>query len=73
MPIGRVRFTLPRAVQVREPGDVKETHSAVHGTIAVYTDSMTETNSVIDNWEEIIHAMGEKINEIILRDKNAAV
>jgi len=34
---------------------------------------MTETNSVIDNWEEIIHAMGEKINEIILRDKNAAV
>lgn len=68
--IGRVRYVLPRAVNVRQGDTMTETHSAVHGTVAVYTDTLTETQAILANWEEVIHAIGEKINEIILREQN---
>lgn len=68
--IGRVRYVLPRAVNVRQGDGMTDTHSAVHGTVAVYTDTMTETQAIMANWEEVIHAIGEKINEIILREQN---
>lgn len=68
--IGRVRYVLPRAVNVRQGDAMTDTHSAVHGTVAVYTDTLTETQVILANWEEVIHAIGEKINEIILREQN---
>lgn len=68
-PIGRVRFTEARAVQVREAGDVKAVHSAVYGTVAVYTDTLTETQSLIDNWNEVMQAVNQKIVEIISRTR----
>lgn len=68
--IGRVRYVLPRAVNVRQGDAMTDTHSAVHGTVAVYTDTLTETQAILANWEEVIHAIGEKINEIILREQN---
>lgn len=61
---------LPRAVNVRQGDAMTDTHSAVHGTVAVYTDTLTETQAILANWEEVIHAIGEKINEIILREQN---
>lgn len=69
-PIGRIRYTEARAVQVREPDDIKQTHSAVHGSVAVYTDSITEAQVIITGWSEIMQAMNEKVVEIILRNKN---
>lgn len=68
--IGRIRYTLPRAVQVRDGDGMTEQHSAVHGTVAIYTDTLTETHALLDNWEEVIHFLGEKVNEIILRNQN---
>lgn len=65
LPVGRVRFTLPRAVQVREPDEVKVQHSAVHGTIAIYTDSISEAQTVIDRWEDIMQAVNEKVTEML--------
>lgn len=69
-PIGRVRYTEPRGVQVREPDDVKQMHSAVHGSVAVYTDSLTEAQVIIAGWSEIMQAVNQKVVELILRDKN---
>ena len=40
-------------------------------TVAVYTDSVIETQAIIGAWEEIMHAISEKVNEIILREINA--
>jgi len=68
--IGRVRYTLPRAVRDREGDTMTDTHSAVNSTLAVYTDTMTETQALMNNWEEVMHAVGEKVNEIILREQN---
>lgn len=64
-PIGKIRYSLPRGVQVREPENIKETHSAVHGTLAVYTDSVTETQLIIDNWQQIVTAASAKVDEIL--------
>ena len=44
--IGRVRYVLPRAVNVRQGDAMTDTHSAVHGTVAVYTDTLTETQAI---------------------------
>ena len=64
-PIGVIRYSLPRAVQVREQGNVTEVHSAVSGTINVYTDTMTEANCLIDNWHQIIEAANAKASELL--------
>lgn len=65
--VGRVRYSPARGVSVREPGDVKNTHSAVSGSIAVYTDTLKQTQQVIDCWDEIIQAANTKVEEIISR------
>lgn len=67
-PIGKIRYSLPRGAQVREPDNIKETHSAVHGTLAVYTETMTETQLIIDNWQEIITAASAKVDDILARN-----
>jgi hypothetical protein len=53
---------------VREPGDVKNTHSAVSGSIAIYADSLTESQAIIDAWDEIITAANEKALEVLSRN-----
>lgn len=67
--IGRVRFTEARAVQVREADNIKEVHSAVHGTVCVYTDTMTEAKLLIESWNEIMQAANDKVDEILAREK----
>lgn len=66
--IGRVRYSPARGVQVREPGEIKNTHSAVSGSIAVYADSMTESQAIIAAWDEIMTAANEKALEILSRN-----
>jgi hypothetical protein len=65
--IGRVRYSPARGVSVREPGNIKSTHSAVSGSIAVYTDTMKETQYIIDCWDEIVQAANTKVQEILSR------
>lgn len=64
-PIGRIRFTQPRAVYVREAGDVENIHSAVHGTMAVYTDSYSQAEQVMTAWNTLMTAFNEKVEEIL--------
>lgn len=65
--IGRVRYSPARGVQVYEEGDLNQMHSAVSGDIAVYTDTLTETQYVLQCWDEIITAANEKVQEIVSR------
>lgn len=65
--IGSVRYNPARGVQVHEEGNIGQMHSAVSGTIAVYTDSFKETQYILDNWDEIITAANEKVQEIVGR------
>jgi hypothetical protein len=64
---GRVRYSPARGVSVREPGNIKNTHSAVSGSIAIYTDTLVETQQIIDCWDEIIQAANAKVEEILSR------
>ncbi|QDH84921.1 hypothetical protein SEA_Phreeze_57 [Mycobacterium phage Phreeze] len=61
---GPVQFSEPRAVRVREP-ETQDQHSAVHGTLAIYTDSLTESHAVLRAWPEIMAAVAEKAREVI--------
>lgn len=67
MQIGRVRYNPARGVQIREENDLSQMHSAVSGQIAVYTDSFTETQFILENWDEIIQAANDKVAEIVGR------
>lgn len=71
--IGRIRYSPARGVSVRQPGDMKSVHSAVSGTIAVYTDTLIETNFVIEHWDEIIQAANDKAIEILSNLPNTPV
>lgn len=67
MKIGCVRYNPARGVQVREEGNLDEMHSAVSGTIAVYTDSLTETQKILNGWDEIMQVISDKAHEILSR------
>lgn len=64
-PIGKVRYTEPRAIYVREGNNVEDIHSAVHASIAVYTDSFTETQKIMAAWTELVTAFNDKVTEIL--------
>ncbi|HPE52982.1 MAG TPA: hypothetical protein PK852_02585 [Mesotoga prima] len=66
-PMGRVHYNQARAVQVREPENLNLVHSAVSGTLNVYTDTRLEAKAIIDGWEEIIRAVHLKVEEILGR------
>lgn len=65
--IGNTRYSPARAAQVREAGNVDATHSAVAGDVAVYVDSMTEANALIEAWPEVMAAVNDKVVEILAR------
>ncbi len=64
-PIGRIRYTEPRAVYVRESNDVINIHSAVHGTVAVYTDTYTQAQALVGRWPELMTVINDKVAEIL--------
>lgn len=68
-PIGRIRFTEPRAVYVRESNDVENIHSAVHGTVAVYTDTYTQAQQLVSRWPELMTAINEKVEQILSEEE----
>lgn len=70
--IGRVRYTEPRAVNVREPGQVADIHSAIHSTLAIYTDTFIETNYLLENWTEVMQAVSDAVNSVLSRSPDSA-
>ena len=64
-PIDPIHFSEPRAVKIREPENLSAMHSAVHGDMNVLTQSMTETNAIIENWSLIMQAAADKAAEVL--------
>lgn len=64
--IGRIRYTEPRAVYVREGDNVEDIHSAVHGSIAVYTDNYAQAQKLLAAWVQLVTAFNAKVDEILL-------
>lgn len=64
-PIGVVHFSEPRAVQVRNPENLSDIHSAVHASVSIYTDSKIETDTLLSRWSEIMIAANDKAKEIL--------
>ena len=64
-PIEPIHFDQPRAVQVREPENLKSLHSAVSGMMHVYVETRTEATQILDNWRIIMQAAADKANEIL--------
>jgi hypothetical protein len=65
-PIEPIHFDEPRAVQVRDPADSTSYHSAVHGGINVYVDTMMEAQGIIAAWPVIMQAAADKANEVLI-------
>lgn len=63
-PVGRVHPSEPRAVKVRNNLDVSDIHSAVTGTMNIYTQSYLEAQAIINAWDEITAAVDAKVTEI---------
>lgn len=64
-PVGLVHFDEPRAVQVRNPENLKDIHSAIHCGINIYTDSKLENEKIMARWTEIMNAADKKAQEIL--------
>lgn len=72
-PIEPVHFSEPRAVLVRESGNLSNVHSAVSGNLNVYAENQSECNEIISRWREIMQVAADKANEILteIRSENA--
>lgn len=66
---GNVAYSDPRAVMVKAKGDIVditgEPHSAVSGNFVVLTNSITQANTVIERWPDIMAELTETINNIL--------
>jgi hypothetical protein len=69
-PIEPIHFDQPRAVQVRDPADTNNFHSAVNGGINVYVNTLVEAQGVIDAWTDIMQAAADKANEVLTALRN---
>jgi hypothetical protein len=69
-PIDLIHYSEPRAVQVREPENLSEIHSAIHGSFNVYVDTVLERKAVLDNWSVLMEAVAVKVREIIDAEGN---
>lgn len=63
--IGPVHYSEPRAVQVRNPDNLSEFHSAIHGSVAVYVDNKNQANAVMLAWANCISKFADEVIEII--------
>jgi hypothetical protein len=64
-PIGPLYYDEPRAVKVRDPENLDDIHSAVHGAISIYVDSVTEGHAIIEAWPQIMQAASDKAQEVL--------
>lgn len=64
-PIGPIHFNKARAILTRDPEAQGGQHSAVSSQFIVYTDTLNQTNAIIEHWTEIMQAAANKANEIL--------
>ena len=60
-----VQYSSARSVRVREPEDPSKQHSAVYGSLAIYVDTLTESQAVIDAWPRIVEAAAEVARSVL--------
>ena len=74
-PIQEIHFSEPRTVKVRSSEDSGGLHSAVHGDMNVYTETVIETQAILEQWNDIMSAAADKAHEILTasRARTAAI
>ena len=61
--IGAVHFSPARGVKVRD--EDRNPQDAVYGTIAVYVSRKTHTDALISNWDRVMTAAANAVEEIL--------
>lgn len=69
--VGPIQYSSARSVRVREPEDPSKQHSAVYGSLAVYVDSLTESQAVIDAWPRIVAAAADVAQSVLEKHREA--
>lgn len=64
-PIGSVHFDEPRAVVVREPENLEAHHSAIHGGINIYVDTLKEGQAILAAWPELMQQVSDYAQAIL--------
>lgn len=64
-PVGLIHFDEPRAVQVREPENLKSVHSAIHCGVNVYTETRLETEFLLQRWPELMLMFDTAVKQIL--------
>ena len=74
-PIGPIVFSEPRAQRIREPENLKEFHSVVHGDMNVKVESMKEAEVIMAAWRVIMQKAADEAQLILgeFRKAQAAV
>lgn len=70
MPVhGNVEYSQPRAVPIREDNNFvnPKTHTAIHGTINIVSDTQEGLDKILAGWPEIMSAVNLKVREIVGR------
>jgi hypothetical protein len=57
---------------VREPEDLENVHSAIHGEVNIYVDTQTEAAAVLAAWPVIMQHLADKTNQIVSAVKEVA-
>jgi hypothetical protein len=64
-PVGLIHYDEPRAVMVRDSENQDKPHSAMRSAVNVFTDSVKETNYLIERWPEIMAELDLVVKQII--------
>lgn len=64
-PIGPIVFSEPRAQRIREPENLKEFHSVVHGDLNVKVESMREAEAIMAAWRVIMQKAADEAQAIL--------
>lgn len=60
--IGQVRYSDPRAAQVRD--DDGNPYNAIHATIAIKSGTKTDTDYIMGNWHRVMAAVSDRIDQL---------
>lgn len=69
--MGPLQFSEARAVRVKEPEENPKNHSAVYGSLAIYVDTLTESQAVIDAWPRIVAAAADVAQSVLEKHREA--
>lgn len=63
--VGAIHFDQPRAVKVRNPNDLNDVHSAVYSGLAIYVNSKTEADAIMNAWKTIMDVTALQVQNIL--------